>query len=190
MNRKPLHLEEKLRLIRNVLNLSSAQMAVDLGYSQKQYLRFESGETPIKPDLLDKIIEVYRVQEAWLYDEAYSENEPIPMFENGVRFKNTPEDVAERIKELRKTHQLTRQDFMARTGCTAATLSRLEQAKTILNPRLAKKICEVFEVGEDWLINGNEKRRLYPITDSMIEYLWNHPDLREDIWMRMKMPEE
>ena len=61
----------------------------------------------------------------------------------------------ERIKELRKTLNLTLDKFGERLGVTRATVSRLEKGERNLTEQMFKSICREFNVNVDWLRTGN-----------------------------------
>lgn len=44
----------------------------------------------------------------------------------------------------------------------------------------------MLEVGDDWILTGNERNKYYPVNDEMIEFLKDHEDLRKELWQRIK----
>ena len=55
-----------------------------------------------------------------------------------------------------------------------------------MTERTAAKLGKVLEVGVDWLLTGNEERKKYPVDGKMTEWLWEHPEVREELWKRME----
>lgn len=55
-----------------------------------------------------------------------------------------------------------------------------------MTERTAAKLGKVLEVGVDWLLTGNEERKKYPVDGKMTEWLWQHPEVREELWKRME----
>ena len=59
----------------------------------------------------------------------------------------------ERIKTLRKTLNLTLEQFGERVGVTKMTISRIENGKNNVTEQMCKSICREFNIREDWLRN-------------------------------------
>jgi transcriptional regulator with XRE-family HTH domain len=60
-----------------------------------------------------------------------------------------------RIKEVRKSLELSQQEFARRLGVTQPSLSDIEKGKTEnIDPRNIKIICAEFNVNEEWLRTG------------------------------------
>ena len=47
-------------------------------------------------------------------------------------------------------------------------------------------IGEVFHVGVEWLLHGDEEKKYFPLNEQMAQWLWNHPEIREQIWKMME----
>lgn len=62
--------------------------------------------------------------------------------------------IGERIKELRKEQGLTLEQFGARIGIKANTLSQIENSKRGCSDQMALSICREFNVNEEWLREG------------------------------------
>ena len=60
----------------------------------------------------------------------------------------------ERIKELRKELNLTREKFGERLGIQKATLSKIENGTVSITERNIAAICREFNVNENWLRTG------------------------------------
>ena len=50
----------------------------------------------------------------------------------------------------------------------------------------AADIGEVFHVGVEWLLYGDEEKKCFPLNEQMTQWLWNHPEIREQIWKMME----
>lgn len=64
--------------------------------------------------------------------------------------------------------------------------SCIENKGFTLTQRKAKIIGKVLEVGDDWILTGNERNKYYPVNDEMIEFLKDHEDLRKELWQKIK----
>ena len=45
---------------------------------------------------------------------------------------------------------------------------------------------EALEVGVEWLLHGKERNKFFPADHKMMEWLKDHPDVREQIWKMME----
>ena len=65
-----------------------------------------------------------------------------------------------------------------------ATINRVEFGAK-LTEKQGRKIAETLEVGYDWLMTGNEKKKMYPADQKMMDWLWEKEDVRREIWEMM-----
>lgn len=63
-------------------------------------------------------------------------------------------EVNTRIKELRNVLNLSQTDFGRKIGLAPSSLSDIENNKCSVNKRNIVAICSVFNVSEEWLVNG------------------------------------
>lgn len=61
------------------------------------------------------------------------------------------------LKKLRKELGLSQKEFGNKLKLTSASISKLENGERNITERHIYQICEVFNVNEDWLRNGNGK---------------------------------
>ena len=59
-----------------------------------------------------------------------------------------------RIKELRKSLKLTQAEFGDKIGIRHSSLSDIENNNCLVTKRNIISICKVFNVNEEWLVNG------------------------------------
>lgn len=59
-----------------------------------------------------------------------------------------------RLKAIRKTLQLSQEDFGRRLGITGSGLSNLESGKRNITEQMIKSICNEFDVDYRWLTTG------------------------------------
>lgn len=60
-----------------------------------------------------------------------------------------------RIRELRKTLEVTQNDFAIRIGLTQNTITKYETGLRSPSNQIVISICREFNVNEDWLRTGN-----------------------------------
>jgi transcriptional regulator with XRE-family HTH domain len=75
-------------------------------------------------------------------------------YENPKNRKKKMQDIAARLKILRRRLKLTQADMAARIGVSHSLYSKLEVGGHKLRPALAETICRNFAVPENWLLEG------------------------------------
>lgn len=93
--------------------------------------------------------------------------------------------VGNRVKQLRIEKGLTLKELSALVGLSYSQLSLIENGEYMLNEKRAADIGEVFHVGVEWLLYGDEEKKYFPLNEQMAQWLWNHPEVREEIWKMM-----
>ena len=63
----------------------------------------------------------------------------------------------ERLKEIRKSNNLTLEEFGKRLGVTSAAISRLEKGNRNITEQMVLAICREFDINENWLRTGEGK---------------------------------
>lgn len=90
----------KIRSLRENENLTQEQIANRLGIHQTVYSRYETGRADIKPHLLIKLCNAYRVSADYILDLP----EGRPYGNNHIRYKNIPtskfDKLADEIRDL------------------------------------------------------------------------------------------
>lgn len=61
------------------------------------------------------------------------------------------EGMGERIRELRKTHKLTQEQFSKQIGVARPQISKVENGKEGLSKPAVKLICVLYGISEEWL---------------------------------------
>ncbi len=67
----------------------------------------------------------------------------------------------ERLKKLRKTLDLTQQDFANRIGVKRNTVATYEMGRSSPSDSAVSLICREFNVNEDWLRNGGSDEDMF-----------------------------
>lgn len=107
--------------------------------------------------------------------------------------KNT---IGDRIISLRKSQNLTQQQFAEKIGCSRTAVASYETDKrTPLDPIIAA-ICREFNVSESWLRTG-EGDMLFPVTPDQklamaLGHMVRNPQPSRKLLLRilMELPEE
>lgn len=74
-------------------------------------------------------------------------------------------NIADRIKELRLSKNMTQTDFGNAFGIVKSTISLYESGKSTPNDQIKTKICEFFDVSMDYLLGLTNEKKPYASTD-------------------------
>ena len=81
---------------------------------------------------------------------------------------------------------MTLKELSLLASITDAQLSLTENGHYRLKENRAEDIAEALEVGVEWLLYGEERNKHFPADRKMMEWLKDHPEVREEIWKMMK----
>lgn len=74
----------------------------------------------------------------------------------------------ERVLKLRKSLNLTQEEFGKKIGIKKAAVSKIEKGENKLTETLQKIICNEFKVNSTWLINGSGEMFISLSEDEML----------------------
>lgn len=60
-----------------------------------------------------------------------------------------------RIREIRKTLNLTQEQFSSKLGVKRSAISQIEKGFNQISDQMVKSICLAYNVNEDWLRTGD-----------------------------------
>ena len=172
-------ISEIISHLRAHLKLSQAKFAAPLGLSSTQIARFERGIYVPSPEIIKKICEVFDVDERLFGDSSMT-------VEEAVTSHDIISEISARIRSERKEKGWSQTELAKHAGLTTNTIYRIETSQINLATQTATNIASALDVGIDWLMRGNKDRKNYPADQKMIDWLWEHPDVREMIWNMMK----
>lgn len=89
-----------------------------------------------------------------------------------------------RLKELRKSVNLTQTEFADKLGLAQNSIASYESGRRTPNEAIVKSICREFNVNQDWLVNGNgsmfvELSREEEITKYITELVKDDDEMKE-----------
>lgn len=163
--------------LRNKLGISRVAFAKDLGSSATQMKRMEIGTVIPDDKFIQKICSTYQVNPAY-FDGVVDIDEAVSV----VSPEEKKKQVGERLKQTRLENGLTLKGLSALIGLSYSQISLIENGEYMLNEKKASDIARVLHVGVEWLLYGDEKKKEYPVDQTMTEWLWNHPEIRKEIW--------
>ncbi|MDY4508396.1 MAG: helix-turn-helix transcriptional regulator [Candidatus Faecousia sp.] len=68
---------------------------------------------------------------------------------------------AQRLRDARLEKGLSMWELSRRAGISQPQISLLERGKYQLKRKAGEKLAEALDVGVDWLVSGDERKRLY-----------------------------
>lgn len=99
----------------------------------------------------------------------------------------------ERIKEIRKSLNLTLEKFGEKLGVGKAAISNIEKGNRNLTEQMAKSICREYNVSYDYLVDG-EGEMFTDLPDTILDELCIQYDLddidRKIMEIYLELPEE
>lgn len=84
-----------------------------------------------------------------------------------------------RIRELRKSLNLTLAEFGEKISVSHTTICDIENGKTNINDRIVKLICSEFNVNEEWLRTG--KGDIYNSNNDYLKFLNAYNNLSKSL---------
>ena len=173
-------MNEKIKELRKLLNLSLVAFSKPLGCSPTHIKRMEVGTVIPDEEFISKMCEVYHISPAY-FDGSVSIEE--------LNIKDKEEEkkeIGKRLKQARKEKGMTLKELSLLASITDAQLSLTENGHYRLKENRAEDIAEALEVGVEWLLHGKERNKAFPADRKMMEWLKDHPDVREQIWKMME----
>ena len=173
-------MNEKIKELRKLLNLSLVAFSKPLGCSPTHIKRMEVGTVIPGEEFISKLCEVYHISPAY-FDGTVSIEE--------LDIKDQEEEkkeIGKRLKQARKEKGMTLKQLSVLASITDAQLSLTENGHYRLKENRAEDIAEALEVGVEWLLYGEERNKHFPADRKMMEWLKDHPEIREQIWKMME----
>lgn len=88
-------------------------------------------------------------------------------------------DLGTRLKNLRIKKGLSQRQLAKIVGCSHQSIAVYEQNGNLEKIRILQKICLLFGVSADYLINGVKSNDLYEITNEEIQLILKYRSLSE-----------
>lgn len=184
----------KIYLIRQLLNMDSAEFGEELDYGQSTIRHIEQGNRTCTDELCEKVCKCLDVNERWLMDDSNLNKDLEIIFtdlledEDGLhpRKQLDPIKQGKRVREIVGESGLSQREFSSVAGFTLSNLQALLNGKKKLTYRNAEKIENAFHVSVDWLLYGDENSKEDPCDKEMIEFLKSNPESRKALKEMMK----
>lgn len=184
---------EKIFELRTYLDLSKADFGRAIGYSGVHVSRLEKGDTVPGDKLIERICSVFGVNPLY-FTESGESCEPEISVQDAVEKPRDSVEVyqglAARLKSVRTERGMSQHELGRRSSVEPSHISRVENHGQAITMPTVEKLAEALEVGTDWLMNGDENKKDFPVNQKLINWLWEKKDIREKLWELMKSEEE
>ncbi len=170
-------LGERVKIIRRHYGLSQAQFAHKMNRSAGLFSKVEKGRSSVSEETINLIVEVYGVNKEWLVSGVG---------EMGCGDAADKAGIGKRIKEVRKEHHLTKQEFASKIGYTTNQVDYVEVGKVNPSHQFLRKVSSTFSVNLDWLLTGKGEKEMkeIEISEELISWLRKNPDVVGELEIR------
>ena len=171
--------DKKIHDLRSYLGLSLKAFGEPIGYTGTHILRIEQKAVNPSEQFIQKVCEGLHV------DPEYFTGE-MPVEQAVQKVEVDTAGAGQRLSIARQEKGLSMWELSKRAGISQPQISTLESGKYQLRRKAGEKLAAVLEVGVDWLLTGDEEKKDFPADKAMVNWLWQHPEVREELWKRMK----
>ena len=171
--------DKKIHDLRSYLGLSLKAFGDAIGYTGTHIFRIEQKAVNPSEQFIQKVCEGLHV------DPEYFTGE-MPVYQAVQKVEVDTAGAGQRLKTARVDRGLSMWELSRRAGISQPQISLLESGKYQVKRKAAEKLAAALEVGVDWLLTGDEEKKDFPADKAMVDWLWQHPEVREEVWVRMK----
>ena len=171
-------MNEKIHELRMYLGLSLRAFGEPIGYTGMHISRFEKNVLSPDERVIQKICQVFHVDPSYFTGELRVEH-------SVQKVDVDTAGAAQRLTSARLEKGLSMWELSRKAGISQPQISMLESGKYQLKRKAGAKLAEALDVGVDWLLTGDEGKKQYPADRKLIDWLWEHPEVREELWKRM-----
>ena len=163
---------ERIRNLRSHLGLSLAAFGESISITPTHVSRLEKNIVVASDAMINNICSSFNV------DRAYFDGTMDLVDAITPSIKNT--ETGLRLKEAREERGWMQRELAEATGAAQPAISNWETGAKLTEKR-GRKFAEILEVGFDWLMEGDERNKYYPVDEKMIEWLKDHEEVRQEI---------
>ena len=171
-------MNEKIHELRMYLGLSLRAFGEPIGYTGMHISRFEKNVLIPDERVIQKICQVFHVDTSYFTGELSVE-------QSVQKVDVDTAGAGQRLTSARLEKGLSMWELSRKAGISQPQISMLESGKYQLKRKAGTKLAEALDVGVDWLVSGDERKRRYPADRKLIDWLWEHPEVREELWKKM-----
>lgn len=133
----------RLKEVRKLFNLSQADFADRIGVTRGVINNIEKNLTQPKPYIINLVCSVYGIDPKWLES---GEGEMIPA--------NKTNSVSDRIRLVRKSLEMTQQEFGDSLGVNRSIIKNYELSIVSPTNIFIEHLCMKHGINKDWILSG------------------------------------
>lgn len=141
-------MKNRIKQVRKNIGLTQVEFGTRLGVAGNTIATYENGMRNPSNAIIVAICHVFNVNETWL---RTGEGE---MFKSEISLYDEYDTLSKRLKQLRKSLDLTQQEFATKLGVQRNTIAMYEIGRTIPSNTVILFICSEFNINESWLRTG------------------------------------
>ena len=141
---------ERIRYLREMLDLSGRQLAKKLHMSKSNVSRWETGEKVIP---LRHLITLCNMTHISLDFALGLSNDKTKVTQER---KLDPKLIGKHLRMLREQKKITQTDLANLVNTSQSTMSSYENGKTTILTAFLYSICKRYKVSADWICDNNE----------------------------------
>lgn len=141
----------KIKELRAEYGLNQIKTAEIMGVSKSTYARWETDEAIIPLIHLNDVCNYFNVSMDYITGFSKKKNYDI------TNKKLNKELIGKRLKEFRKTHNLTQEKLAKEINTTHSTISEYEHGKYMMLTAFAYNIAKKYKISLDWLCGRTDQ---------------------------------
>lgn len=154
-------IEKRIKLLRERIGYSQLDIAKKVGVNRSLIALWENGYANISLKQLIKLSYIFQVP----IDYILGIIDEIDNFHYSFIYKIDLKNIGIRLKEIRKSQNLTQENFAKKIDTKRSSISYYEIGKMMISTADLKQICETFGVSADYIVgnlseNINRKKKI------------------------------
>ena len=154
-------IEKRIKLLRERIGYSQSDIAKKVGVNRSLIALWENGYANISLKQLIKLSYIFQVP----IDYILGIIDEIDNFHYSFIYKIDLKNIGVRLKEIRKSQNLTQENFAKKIDTKRSSISYYEIGKMMISTADLKQICETFGVSADYIVgnlseNINRKKKI------------------------------
>ena len=154
-------IEKRIKLLRERIGYSQLDIAKKVGVNRSLIALWENGYANISLKQLIKLSYIFQVP----IDYILGIIDEIDNFHYSFIYKIDLKNIGVRLKEIRKSQNLTQENFAKKIDTKRSSISYYEIGKMMISTADLKQICETFGVSADYIVgnlseNINRKKKI------------------------------
>lgn len=154
-------IEKRIKLLRERIGYSQLDIAKKMGINRSLIALWENGYANISLKQLIKLSYIFQVP----IDYILGIIDEIDNFHYSFIYKIDLKNIGIRLKEIRKSQNLTQENFAKKIDTKRSSISYYEIGKMMISTADLKQICETFGVSADYIVgnlseNINRKKKI------------------------------